>query len=445
MRRASLKIRIFSAALLALLFFVPLMSYALKQAFVASLTSAQEGRMQLQLLTLISEFEVVDQEYLMPEMMINGDLNLPESGLYGVIQNLDIIVWKSMSAMNWNTPDLNQFPLPGKSQFRTSVISGKEYFRYSYTAEYETDIGFTPVAFHIFQEKSGFDDEVARFEKTLLRWLGIIAALLFLLLLFSLNTALSPIKRLIAEIRGIEEGNNQSITQQYPTELETLKVNLNHLLTTEANQRERYKNSLGDLAHSLKTPLAVLSGMPELPPEGKEPVAQIDNIIQRQLKRAVAGAGSGWNQKEAITPVIDKLTHAMEKVYAEKDLTIEYELQEDASFYGDNTDLMELLGNLMDNACKAAKSRVLITTMQSENSVSIWVEDDGKGIPEDKRKILLERGKRLDSYASGQGIGMSVVSDLIAAYQGQLDIQDASLGGAKIIVTFPIPHVETSG
>lgn len=445
MRRASLKIRIFSAALLALLFFVPLMSYALKQAFVASLTSAQEGRMQLQLLTLISEFDVVDQEYLMPEMMINGDLNLPESGLYGVIQNFNKVLWKSMSAINWRVPEFEQFPAPGKSAFNTQIISNKEFFQYSYTAEYETAAGLTMIAFHIFQEKSGFDDEVNRFEKTLLRWLGIIAALLFLLLLFSLNTALSPIKRLISEIRGIEEGKKQSLTQQYPSELETLKVNLNHLLTTEAHQRERYKNSLGDLAHSLKTPLAVLAGMPELPAEGKEPVAQIDNIIQRQLKRAVAGAGSGWNQKEPVTPIIEKLTFAMEKVYAEKALTIEYELQEGASFYGDNTDLMELLGNLMDNACKAAKSSVLITTMQSDTSVTIWIEDDGKGIPQDKRKVLLERGKRLDSYESGQGIGMSVVSDLISAYQGQLDIQDASLGGAKIIVTFPIPHAETTG
>ncbi|MBE1302374.1 MAG: GHKL domain-containing protein [Alteromonadaceae bacterium] len=445
MRRASLKIRIFSAALLALLFFVPLMSYALKQAFVASLTSAQEGRMQLQLLTLISEFDVVDQEYLMPEMMINGDLNLPESGLYGVIHNPDLLVWKSMSAINWQVPEIDEFPVPGGSKFATVKVQKAEYFQYTYTAEYETTIGFTPVAFHIFQEKSGFNAEVTRFEKTLLRWLGIISALLFLLLLFSLNTALSPIKRLIAEIRGIEEGNKQSITQQYPTELETLKVNLNHLLTTEANQRERYKNSLGDLAHSLKTPLAVLAGMPELPAEGKEPVAQIDNIIQRQLKRAVAGTGSGWNQKEPVAPIVEKLTLAMEKVYAGKELTIEYELQDDASFYGDSTDLMELLGNLMDNACKAAKSSVLITTMQSDTSVSIWVEDDGKGIPHDKRQVLLERGKRLDSYESGQGIGMSVVSDLISAYQGQLDIQDAGLGGAKIIVTFPIPHAETTG
>ncbi len=437
MKRASLKARIFTAALLALLFFIPLMSYALKQAFVASLMGSQQERMELQALTLISEFDVVDQEYIMPEMMTIGEFNLPESGLYGVIQNLDLVVWRSMSAINWQWPEINHFPVPGQSQFIIVGSPGNEYFRFSYTAEFETDIGFTPVAFHVFQNTERFDEEVAAFENTLLGWLGIIAGLLVLLLLFSLNTALSPINLLVAEIRKIEEGSNKRIEQNYPTELETLKTNLNHLLSTEENQRERYKNSLGDLAHSLKTPLAVLSGMQDLPQEGREPVNQINNIIQRQLKRAVAGSGSGWNQKEAILPIIEKLTTALEKVYADKNLLIEFEIDRDTAFYGDATDLMELLGNLMDNACKAARTSVLVSANTNGQGLTISVEDDGIGIPKDKRKTLLERGKRLDSYESGQGIGMAVVSDLVAAYQGQLNINDSDLGGAKVSLFFP--------
>lgn len=437
MARTSLKVRTFAAALIALLFFIPLMNYALKQAYAASITQATLERMRLLNLTLISEFEIEEQEVYMPELMRQGEFNLPNSGIYAVIHNLDLVVWQSMSSINWQWPDVTNFPSPGKSEFITVSDAGKDYFRYTYTAEYETAIGLTPVAFHVFMDTKAFDDDIAQFEETLLGWLGIIAVLLLFLLIFTLNTALNPINRLIKEIASIEKGSNVRIHGHYPPELERLKESLNHLLDAEEQQRERYKNSLGDLAHSLKTPLAVLAGMKSLPEEGKEPVTQIDQIIQRQLKRAVAGSGSRWNQKEDVLPIVNKLTDAMEKVYDEKYLAIEFELDEALYFQGDATDLLELLGNLMDNACKAAESRVLISGQQTEQFLEIAISDDGPGIPEDKKHLLLERGKRLDSYESGQGIGMAVVADLVSAYQGQLSIADSDLGGAKVAVKFP--------
>lgn len=438
MRRISLKVRIFVAALIALLFFIPLMNYALKQAYTASITQATMERMRLLNLTLISEFEIEAQAVYMPELMIHGEFNLPDSGIYGVIHNLDLMVWRSMSAINWQWPEIMTFPVPGRWEFITVSDGQKDYFRYTYTAEFETTIGLTPVAFHVFMDTEAFVTEINKFESTLQQWSGIITAMLMILLVFTLNTALKPINRLTREIAQIEEGNHSRITNHYPPELETLKDSLNHLLNTEEQQRERYKNSLGDLAHSLKTPLAVLSGIRSLPQEGKEPVAQIDQIIQRQLKRAVAGSGSRWNQKEAILPIVNKLTDAMEKVYADKYLAIEFDLQDELNFPGDATDLLELLGNLMDNACKAARSRVVIHGEQSEQYLELAISDDGPGIPEDKKHLLLERGQRLDSYESGQGIGMAVVSDLVSAYQGQLSIDDSEFGGAKIKVRFPI-------
>lgn len=440
MTPVSLKFRTFTAALIALLFFIPLMNYALQQAYAASIHQATFERLRLLSLTLISEFEIEGGEVYMPELMIHGEFNLPDSGIYAIIHNYDLLVWKSMSAINWQWPEIKTFPIPGRSRFEVlpDDEGKKTYFRYSYTAEFETELGLSPVAFHVFMDKSAYDEEIARFESTLLYWLAIIAALLLLLLLFTLNTALKPINRLEKEISGIEKGSHNRITNHYPPELETLKHSLNHLLSTEENQRERYKHSLDDLAHSLKTPLAVLSGMKSLPEEGKEPVAQIDQIIQRQLKRAVAGAGSRWNQSVSVSEVIDKLTQAMEKVYESKYIAIEYDMQESICFQGDATDLMEILGNLMDNACKAAKQRVLVQSEQTSNFIEISVGDDGPGIPQDKQHLLLERGQRLDSYESGQGIGMAVVSDLVAAYEGQLEIGTSDLGGARVTVKFPV-------
>jgi two-component system sensor histidine kinase PhoQ len=176
-----------------------------------------------------------------------------------------------------------------------------------------------------------------------------------------------------------------------------------------------------------------------LPRTTKEPLQQIDNIIQRQLKRAVFSNGGGWDKPEAILPVVKKLKGAMGKVYAEKRLNIDVLVDRECMFYGDKTDLMELLGNLIDNACKAAESNVCIRAQQKNLQLIIAIEDDGPGIPIEHRNDLLTRGMRLDSYREGQGIGMAVVADLLTAYQGQLAIDDSVLGGAKIQLIFTVP------
>jgi two-component system sensor histidine kinase PhoQ len=129
----------------------------------------------------------------------------------------------------------------------------------------------------------------------------------------------------------------------------------------------------------------------------------------------------------------------MNKVYADKHLTLTHDIQHQAlGFHGDITDLMEILGNVLDNACKAAVKQVTLSVLTNLNTLLIHVEDDGPGIPKDKREQLLERGTRLDSYKEGQGIGMAVVADLVSAYQGQLKIKQSNLGGAKLTLIFPI-------
>ncbi|MCY7295170.1 ATP-binding protein [Alteromonas sp. a30] len=442
MKRLSLKIRVFSAALLALLLFIPLAAYALERAYVASLTQAVLERMRVQTLTLISEFEVLNAISNMPDVIINGQFNIPDSGVYGVISARNLIVWRSQSTMNWVVPNFQGVPDIGKEKFTEVDHNAKRYFVHSYTAEFSSSRGFLAYTFHVYQDKSSFDAEVIHYRHTLWYWLGNVSVLLLGLLIFTLFTALRPINRLVKDISNIEKGENERLTSHYPPELEPLKSSLNHLLSTEENQRQRYKNSLGDLAHSLKTPLAVLSGLPDLPEAGKEPVEQINNIIQRQLKRAVAGTGSRWNQKANVKAVVDKLVSAMEKVYRQKELSFFVDIPASLGFYGDETDLLELLGNLVDNACKAAETEVLIRASQSKMRLHISVADDGPGIPPDERQALIERGHRLDSYKSGQGIGMAVVADLVSAYEGHLNIDNGTEEqglptGAVITVDFP--------
>lgn len=438
MTRLSLRLRSFAAALLALLFFIPLTAITLEQAFTNSLSQSMLEQLRIQSLTLISEFEVEEGEPSMPEQLFNDKLNIPGSGLYAFIQKEEELVWQSLSTLNWNR--VPQFPAPqvGQEAFDAEFSMETKYFLFAYTAEFETNEGFRPVSFYILQDRKTFESEQQTFANTLWNWLGLIALLLIALLLFSLNAALKPINQLIGQIKQAEAGKIERISAQYPPELEKLKSNINHLLDTEQQQRSRYKNSLSDLAHSLKTPLAVLSGTDRMPPESQEPLQQIDNIIQRQLKRAAARAGSHWESAELIAPQINKLVGAMKKVYVEKELVISVDIAENTRYRTDKTDLLELLGNLLDNACKAANRHVSVNAHELNEQLHIIISDDGPGIKLEDREKMLNRGARLDSYAEGQGIGMAVVADLLTAYQGQLEILDSEIGGAAIKITLPL-------
>lgn len=438
MSNLSLRLRSFAAAILALLIFIPLTALTLEQAFTSSLSQSMQQQLQIQSLTLISEFEMDGNIPSMPEQLFNDQLNIPGSGLYAFIEQNGKLVWQSLSTLNWQK--IPEFPSPqiGSEEFIEDFELVNNYFLFAYTAEFESDVGYVPVSFYILQDKQSFSAEQGQFATTLWKWLGLIALLLLILLLLSLNAALLPINKLIQQIKLAESGKVQRIEQSYPPELEKLKNSINHLLLAEQQQRSRYKNSLSDLAHSLKTPLAVLAGSKNLSPEALEPIKQIDNQIQRQLKRAVAGTSGAWEQAIEVHGVIQKLFNAMAKVYADKNLQLTVHDGDDAcSFKGDMTDLMELLGNVIDNACKAARHRVRLTVAQEASTLTIDIEDDGAGIPQGKREVLLSRGTRLDSYTEGQGIGMAVVADLVSAYQGQLEIGDSELGGAKVSLRFP--------
>ena len=439
MHNFSLRLRSFAAALLALLIFIPLSAITLEQAFNSSLTQSMLQQLQVQSLSLISEFELDDSgsKAVMPEQLYNDQFNIPDSGLYAYIQSNQDVLWQSQSTLNWQQLPKLESPIIGNESFTEDFTMDTNYFLYAYTAEFESSQGYHPISFYILQDKTVFNNEKSKFAKTLWNWLGLIALLLLVLLVVSLNAALLPISRLNKQILEAESGQLKRIDQQYPPELEKLKNSINHLLDSEQQQRSRYKNSLSDLAHSLKTPLAVLSGTADLPQQANEPINQINLQIQRQLKRAVAGTSSTFEQAELIKPVIDKLFNAMSKVYADKKLQFNQSIQDEIlGFHGDKTDLMEILGNVIDNACKAASSQVTATTSAQQNSLQIDIEDDGPGIPKSQREQLLERGTRLDSYKEGQGIGMAVVADLVSAYQGQIKIEQSQLGGAKITLIF---------
>ncbi|NVK58319.1 MAG: ATP-binding protein [Alteromonadaceae bacterium] len=441
MLNLSLRLRSLLIATLALLVFIPVTVFTLSQAYTSSLEQAKYSELKLMNLAMISVFEIDGNIVQMPEMLYDEQLNLPDSGYSGAVIIDNEVVWQSASAfIELTQPSLPTAPAVGDEAFiRTLHLDDTEarFFAYSFTAEFDNGSDYIPVTFYVVNDRSAFIEERDTFLWSVWQYLGVLAISLLILLLIGMNTLLQPVRLLINEIQRTSTGTQERLTEHYPPEFTPLKLSINQLLSGEAEQRERYKNSLGDLAHSLKTPLAVALGTKSLPDSAQEPLQQIDTLIQRQLKRAASGAGN-WQQGVPVKPVIKQLINALNKVYQDKSLQLQVS-GDDGLFYGDKTDLMEILGNLMDNACKAASLKVDVIIKQLPRQTELHINDDGPGIPPEQIAQILNRGQRLDTYTEGQGIGMAVVADLLTAYESKLTINRSALGGASIKLTFPAP------
>lgn len=444
MRRLSLRLRSVILTLLALGLFMPVTVFTLDNAYTSSLRQAKLNELRLMSLALVSEFELDGDVPVMPELLYEEQLNLPDSGYVGMIVFRDNVVWQSASALNYTLSSPPPAPAVGEEafidDFHPRFDDTHRYFSYIFTAEFATSEDFEPVHFYILNEQTAFLTERNTFLDTVWKGMLILSGALLILLLVGTRLILLPVNRLISEIKRTASGQQKQLTANYPPEFDSLKGSINHLIETESAQRQRYKHSLDDLAHSLKTPLAVATGSRPLSDDARNALSDIDALIQRQLKRAAAGQ-TGWQSATPVKPSLLKLTGAMEKVYRERDLTLSCSCPDNAQFKGDQTDLMEILGNILDNACKAANAAVSVTVTQQAHWLVIAITDDGPGIASDQKKRLLERGERLDTYAEGQGIGMAVVSDLVSAYGGQLVISSPPEGGATIEVRLPAPSV----
>jgi two-component system sensor histidine kinase PhoQ len=237
--------------------------------------------------------------------------------------------------------------------------------------------------------------------------------------------------------KAIEQGKAERLTSLYPKELSKLTTQLNQLLATEQKQRQRYRNALSDLAHSLKTPLAVLQAQSDISVVNQEQINRINSTIDHQLKRAQSAGKSSWLLGIEVKPVVDKLLSTLAKIYFDANKTLTLNTFENVTFKGDEADLLELLGNLLDNAYKAAKSAIRLTVNQQENTLVICIEDDGIGIKKQQITQILERGVRADTYEVGHGVGLAIVRDIVESYQGELHIgHSETLGGASFILRF---------
>jgi two-component system, OmpR family, sensor histidine kinase PhoQ len=418
-----------------LLIFITLTAAALNSAFVESSESALRDKLTSQLYALLAAAEVTDNEILMPSSELDALLGLPSSGVYAYIVNADgKTLWQSSSVLGAQLPPADNLP-SGNKHFNKSTVNNKNFYTFAYGINWLTETRQLALTFNIATDLGSFNKQLEEYRTTLWSWLLAMAFLLLLSQAAILRWGLAPLRQVGGELNKIESGHQQKIEQSYPEEIEQLTSNINQLIQQEREQKSRYRNALGDLAHSLKTPLAVLqSGLTQNKTDDglQEQIARMNSIVEYQLQRAATAGSASSTGLLNVKNILNRMLDSLQKVYSDKPIKLNVLVDENITFKGDEGDLMELLGNLLDNAYKWANTQIDVIAEQQENKLYLRVMDDGPGIAPDQVANLLKRGIRADQNVAGHGIGFSIVCNIVDAYQGELVIDKSPLGGAEI-------------
>lgn len=270
-----------------------------------------------------------------------------------------------------------------------------------------------------------------------------ILAILLLAQYFIVRRGLYPLRRVGEELHRLAGGEISQLNPVAPREIRPLVTELNRLLKVLEQRLQRSRHALGNLAHALKTPLAVLVQAAEQVPgatggELKQQAARIESLIARELKRARIAGIATPGQRVALDQTIPELIDTLYKIHRERELLIDSRIPPGSSFAGDHNDLMELLGNLLDNACRWARHRVCLTVSGNSAGLLLTVEDDGPGCKAEMLDRLTERGNRVDEAGPGHGLGLAIVSEIVEQYHGRLQLDKSPYWqGLRVRVELP--------
>jgi len=278
-------------------------------------------------------------------------------------------------------------------------------------------------------------DDVIDIAEHMLMSFIVLAAVLILAVVLQVRVALKPLRAVSSGIADIRDGRAEKIEGDFPGELKPLVDELNNLLEHSAVLLKRARNQVGDLAHSIKNPLTVINNEAGRMEQGQKELLlkqtrDIAASVEHYLRRARAfGTENVLGTRSQIKPAVEDLAFVMRRIYKDRNLEIDLSGLGNCSFRGDAQDLEEMLGNLLDNACKWANRRVIVHCRSCENRVRIAVEDDGPGIPELTAEVVLKRGGKLDDSVAGHGRGLGIVRDISELYGGTLTLSRSGYGG----------------
>jgi two-component system, OmpR family, sensor histidine kinase PhoQ len=404
-----------------------------------------------QMVALVAAADPDGPEAVTPTALLDTRFDTPGSGLYAEIRSASgESIWRSQSTTGTEVQFGPALEGGGRRFFFTEIAGTSIRLAVASRGIVWDDLHGHPArfTFSVASSLEAYQEQVAGFRQQLVGWFAGLALLFVATLALLLRWLSEPVRRLEREIKEVEAGTRDKLGEEWPTELAPVAGNLNALLDGERTRIRRYRDTLGNLAHSLKTPLAVMrqslgSGEAVARPALNAEIDRMSGIIEHQMKRAAASGGVLLGQAPVdVAPIVSDLRAALIKVYGNKDLLFEAVVAPEAQFIGDRADLTELLGNLLDNACKWAKGSVRIAVSvkphaDTRSALTLVIEDDGPGIAEHDRGKVLERGGRADEATPGHGLGLAMVHDTVALYGGTMNIDASRLGGARFELALP--------
>ena len=453
-RPFSLRFRLILLATLVQVVALGLVGMALTSANYRSAVSSLQARMESYVYLVLAAIEMDDSGVFQVQGEL-GDprLSQPGSGIYVHAQGSDTH-WSSPSALGIELPEQPRADA-GQVIFH-EPDNAQQFFSLRYGVSWQlADGSIRPVTLSVLVNAGEIEQQTRAFQLGLWRSLVIAGVILVLAQLLMLFLGFRPLRQVARDVARIESGKAPRLEGNYPRELEPLARNVNRLLETEKSNQERIRNALDSLAHSLKTPLAVIQAGLELRGgEAAKPMQdaadEMHHLVATRLERARASARRTLSEPIAVRPQVKRILDSLQKVYSHKMIEAELIMDEKLLFFGEQRDLLELAGNMLDNAFKYGQGKVCVSAGVIEPDATrtgLWlqVEDDGAGIDKAHWKRLLQRGVRGDERTSeqsgervgGHGLGLAIVMELVTAYGGEVSIGRGVLGGAMLRVEIP--------
>lgn len=437
------------AAGAAFLLFVGLFGGAviLTSLFRDSLEKDFDVQLSVELDAVIAETEVVGKQLRwVGSRGSDGRFQTQDSGWYWqVLSGGKPVVWSQslIYEPNWVMSVRRRLKARQSVLYYAAGPDGAQRLRFVARRIEHEDLGNKAFVYVVAAETKQVDERVADF-RGLLGWsFAALGLVMLATVLLQVRYGLLPLGRVPPALAAIRSGKADRLTGSFPTEVLPLVGEINALLDHNAQVVERARTQVGNLAHALKTPLAVLTNEAhgKTGQLGKTVTQQADVMkdqVDRYLSRARAAArASVIGARTMVMPVVEDLHRTLVTIYRERTLSITAEGPEAAAFRGERQDLEEMLGNLMDNACKWAEGKVRVSVVTDAGDLTITIEDDGPGLKPTERRAARKRGTRIDETTPGSGLGLSIVHDLADLYDGQLDLEKAKLGGLAAVLLLP--------
>jgi signal transduction histidine kinase len=455
MRANSLALRLFLWATGWTVVILIVTGVALSTLYRHAVERSFDRRLDVYLRTLVADVASPEEgadKY--PQSIGEPLFELPLSGWYWQVTRLDTKtpeVHSSRSLWDSNLPGLPDANSTAGAEYRQGYAQGPEDQDLR-MVQRNVDLGSDGrYLIAVAGDASEIDDETHSFDRAIGFTFAALTVALLLTTALQVRFGLAPLTRISESLAAIRSGRAERLEGEFPVEIASLARETNALIDANREIVERARTHVGNLAHALKTPLSVIVN--EAAARGNDPLAhkvleQTDIMrdqVARQLERArLAARSTVIGTLIDVPPIVTALARSMEKLYHARDIAIDIDVAEHARFRGEQQDLEEMVGNLVDNGCKWALSRVAIEVMADQPSanvpkprVRIIVDDDGPGLAPAERERVAQRGQRLDETKPGSGLGLSIVVELAGLYGGVLTLGTAPIGGLRAELALP--------